>query len=119
MKMKIGGRDTWFQTVCKVLDVIFVRGLRKTRENAEIWEKWGRLRERLATALFASIALAPMLVVTCVVASIYRQEVRDMPDFIRVVQVEAVIFLMALCYQTLAFAQCVMFKAWLKLNSHV
>jgi hypothetical protein len=109
----------WFQRVCKALDVLIVEGLRESRENAEIWKEWARLRERLAKALFASVALVPMLLVTVGICDIFRAEVRGMPDFIRVVLVEAVIFMVVLCHQAATFTQCVLFKVWLKFNKHI
>lgn len=109
-------RETAFQKVCKVLDTLFVEGLADSRENAELWEEWRRLRERFAKALFASVALVPMILVTLIIGDAYRAELKHFPDFIRVVLVEAVLFMGVLYYQGYNLVRCLAFKGWLKLN---
>jgi hypothetical protein len=112
-------RETAFQKVCKALDVLFVSGLAHSRENAELWEEWARLREGFAKALFGSVALAPMILVTLVIGDLYRPELKHFPDFIRVVLVEAVLFMAVMYYQLYNLLRCVSFKAWLKLNGYI
>lgn len=112
-------RETAFQKVCRVLDLLFVNGLKESRETAELWQEWAQLRERFAKALFASMALVPMILVTLVIGDVYRSELKNFPDFIRVVLVEAILFMAVLYYQSYNLLRCLAFKAWLKLNGHL
>lgn len=106
--------ESIFQRVCRALDSLFIEGLKDSKENAELWQEWRVLRTRLAKSLIAGVSFAPVILVTFYLADQYTNEIRNFPDFIRVVLVEAVICMALMSYQTASFLQCLGFSLWLK-----
>jgi hypothetical protein len=105
--------ESAYQKVCKVLNFLFVEGLSETRDNAEVWQKWIKLREDMANALFGCAALLPMVLVTVLITDTYANEIKEFPDLIRVILVEAVLCWCVIVQTLINFIRCAIFKGWL------